>query len=193
MSTSASQMRTAEHLANMPADGNRYELIQGELRMMSPAGFRHGRIAMRLGSLLEQHVQQHSLGFVTAAEMGFLLARNPDTVRAPDVAFVRADRLDESNASDDFSGYLPVAPDLVGEVMSPNDSLRDADENSLFWLDHGSLMALVIDPGKQTIRVHEPDRPLVVLQIAESLRAEHVVAGWTLRLADLFCLGSGPE
>ena len=89
MSTTTNPM-TAQQLAALPDDGKRYELVRGELHMMSPAGHEHGRVAMRLGSQLEQHVRGHQLGTVYAAETGFLIAREPDTVRAPDVAFVSA-------------------------------------------------------------------------------------------------------
>lgn len=87
--------------------------------MMSPAGGEHGRIAMKIGRLLGNHVAARQSGEVFAAETGFLLSQDPDTVRAPDVAFVNARAFTELQ---DTSGYLPLAPDLVVEVVSPNDS-----------------------------------------------------------------------
>lgn len=82
-----SQVITAEQLATMPSDGKRYELVKGVLSTMSPAGGRHGRIAGRVFKLLANHVDDHQLGCTFAAETGFLIARDPDTVRAPDAAF----------------------------------------------------------------------------------------------------------
>jgi len=85
-------MKTAAQLALMPDDGLRYELIEGELTMMSPAGGRHGRVAVRLNKLLAIHVDDNALGATFAAETGFRIAVNPDTVRAPDGAFVRQEK-----------------------------------------------------------------------------------------------------
>jgi Uma2 family endonuclease len=80
-----------EQLAELSGSEGRCELVRGELRMMSPAGGRHGQVAMQCGRLLANHVETHGLGVVYAAETGFILARDPDTVRAPDVAYRSAD------------------------------------------------------------------------------------------------------
>jgi Uma2 family endonuclease len=87
------RLATADELLHHPRDGRRYELVAGEIRRMSPAGSVHGAVAMKLGVLLAQHVIAQRLGRAFAAETGFVLARNPDTVRAPDAAFVRRERL----------------------------------------------------------------------------------------------------
>ena len=96
---------SAEQLFNRSDDGNRYELIRGELHMMSPAGGRHRRVAHNLGLILGRHVRRAGLGAVYAAETGFLIARDPDTVRAPDVAFVSHPRLQQIG---DDAGYVPL-------------------------------------------------------------------------------------
>lgn len=100
----AHQLVTAQELMEMPDDGYRYELVEGELRRMSPASHQHGRIILNLSAPLHHYVRTHSLGTVYAAETGFLLARNPDTVRAPDVGFVKQERV---NAVQEESGYYP--------------------------------------------------------------------------------------
>ena len=174
---------TAEQLAAMPDHGPRYELVKGELRMMSPAGHEHGRIAMRLGSLLEQHVRRHGLGAVYAAETGFLVARNPDTVRALDAAFVKQSRLDQVG---DVAGYLPLAPDVAAEVVSPGDTYTQVEEKSLFWLAAGSSMVLVVDPGTRTVHVYRAADNIVVLDQQGCLDADDVVSGWRLHVAELF-------
>ena len=174
---------TATQLAAMPDDGNRYELVDGELRMMSPAGRRHGRVAMRLGSLLDQHVSQNSLGEVLAAETGFLLSTDPDTVRAPDVAFVRANRL---KGLDDVQGYLPVAPDLVAEVVSPSDSSSQIESKAQMWLAAGTAVVLVVDPASQTIRVYRDPSVIKVLHVDDVLEVDEVVKGWKLKIAAIF-------
>ena len=123
MSTAASPI-TAQQFAAMADDGKRYELVEGVLQMMSPAGGRHGFVAMRIGALLEPHVRSRKLGRVCAAETGFLLSTDPDTVRAPDVAFVNAEAIGKI---DDLNGYLPVAPDLAVEVVSPSDTSTEVE------------------------------------------------------------------
>jgi Uma2 family endonuclease len=96
------QQVTAEELLRMPHDGFRYELVGGELRKMTPAGNAHGRIAMRVAWSLARHVEENQLGTVHAAETGFKLARDSDTVRAPDVAFVSRARIE---AVGEVEGY----------------------------------------------------------------------------------------
>ncbi|MEM7315631.1 MAG: Uma2 family endonuclease, partial [Planctomycetota bacterium] len=129
---------TAEQLATLPSDGNRYELIEGILYMMSPAGSDHGRVAMTIGALLYQHVKSHRLGETFAAETGFRISSDPDTVRAPDAAFVSQARLDASPP--DGTSYLPLAPDLVVEVISPNDVFAEVERKASQWLAAGSRL-----------------------------------------------------
>src|SRR5688572_2615564 len=128
-------LMTADQLAALPDDGQRHELVAGELRTMSPSGGGHGRLAARFTISLGQHVRAHHLGEVLAAETGFLLATDPDTVRAPDVAFVSSER---AGPLGDVMGYWPVAPDLVVEVISPNDRYTEVKEKVATWLEHGT-------------------------------------------------------
>ncbi len=111
--------------------------------MMSPAGARHGRVAHNIGLVLGNHVRRTQTGVVFAAETGFLLSRNPDTVRAPDVAYVSTQRLPET---ENDAGYLTLAPDLVGEVISPNDSFSEVESKAFDWLTAGTSIVLLIDP-----------------------------------------------
>ena len=179
----STNMITAEQLLAMPDDGHRYELIEGELHMMSPAGSRHGRITMRMGSMLEQHVRANQLGAVYAAETGFLVARNPDTVRAPDVAFVGKRKLDPTG---DIDGYLPLAPDLAVEVVSPNDSSTFVEAKAQMWLEAGTAMVLVVDPATRTVRVYRTKDSIDVLTESDELDASAVVAGWKLAVGEFF-------
>ncbi len=174
---------TAEQLLEMPEDGNRYELISGELRMMSPAGGRHGRVAHNVGLVLGIHVRKENLGVVFAAETGFLISRDPDTVRAPDVAYVSSARL--AQLVEDV-GYLPLAPDLAGEVISPSDTFSEVEEKALGWLTAGTRMVLLIDPGTRTLHVYRSAENIVVLNEQAEVDASDVVPGWRFAVSELF-------
>jgi len=110
------ELMTAQQLIETPGLG-RCELIRGELVMMTPAGYEHGLIAGRIHLRLAPFVEQHGLGEVTAAEVGFQISQNPDTVRAPDVAFVCRERTPRTR----LRGYFQGPPDLAVEVVSPDD------------------------------------------------------------------------
>ena len=144
-------MKTAEQLAQLPDDGNRYELVEGVLSMMSPAGGRHGRIAGRAFKLLAIHVDDQNLGVVFAAETGFRISSNPDTVRAPDAAFVCREKMDQL---DDDSGFLPFAPELAIEVVSPNDTFAAVEKKAFSWVDAGTQLVLIIEPESETVHAY---------------------------------------
>ena len=124
---------TAEELAEMPDAAVRRELVDGVVRTMAPAGGLHGETGNSLGYEITAHVRKHRLGAVFTAETGFRIARDPDTVRAPDVAFVRTERV----AAARVPGFPDLAPDLVAEVVSPSDRAVDVVEKALAWLDAG--------------------------------------------------------
>jgi len=174
---------TAEQLLAMPDDGNRYELIKGELHVMSPAGNVHGETAANITALLWNHVRQHRLGKVFAAETGFLLSRNPDMVRAPDVAFVANKSLPTTDAD---SSYLPLAPDLAVEVVSPSDLSTQVEEKARMWIESGTAMVLVVDPATRTVRVYRTKDSINVLTDSDELDASAVVPGWKLAVGDCF-------
>lgn len=161
------------------------ELVRGELVMMSPAGFEHGVITQRIAAFLHAYVAPRLLGVVTAAETGFLLSRSPDTVRAPDVAFVAAVRVPRGRTV----GYFEGAPDLAVEVLSPSE-IRDeaarARANAKIgdWLAAGCLEVWSVDPGGRTVTVHTADGAASIAGDADSL-ASTAVPGLSLTIADL--------
>ena len=177
------QVISAEELLRLPDDGQRHELIAGELRTMAPSGGQHGLVAINLSTPLAQYVRAHELGRVFAAETGFLLATKPDTVRAPDVAFVRQERV---LAAGEVTGYWPGAPDLAVEVISPNDLYAEVDEKVATWLEHGARMVLVVNPRRRTVVVHRPNAPARLLTENDTLDGEDVVPGWALPVRELF-------
>jgi Uma2 family endonuclease len=180
---SFSRLVTAEELLRMPDDGLRHELVRGELRTITPAGQKHGKIAMRIGIRLGTHVEQHELGEVYAAETGFLLSTDPDTVRAPDASFVSRDRL--PNSGDD-SGFLIGAPDLAVDVLSPRDTFGDVEAKVFEWLDAGARMVVVVNPKTQSATVYRSRSDIVHLTEADELDGGDVVPGWRLPIREIF-------
>lgn len=174
---------TAEELFDLPSDGSRYELFRGSLRMMSPAGGRHGRIALRIALLLGNHVDQHQLGVVFAAETGFCIARDPDTVLAGDVAFVERSRYEQV---EDEVRYLPFAPDLVIEVLSPSDRFTRVESKALAWLEAGCRLVLLVDPESETVHAYRSRTDIKIFAKDEQLDCSDIVAHWTVSIAKLF-------
>jgi Uma2 family endonuclease len=177
------QLTTAEDLLRMPEDGFCYELIRGELRKMSPAGNQHGKLAMRLGSSLFQHVEVNKLGNVYAAETGFRLSSNPDTVRAPDVAFVSLKRIEQVGEPE---GYWPGAPDLAIEVISPGDTYTEVEEKVFDWLNSGTRIVMVVSPRQRAITVYHSLTDIFVLTENDTLDGGDVVSGWKIPVKNLF-------
>src|SRR5665213_610621 len=172
---------TAEQLLEM-GDIGRCELIEGEIKMMAPGGAEHGWIIVRLTSRIDAHVTRHHLGAVYAAETGFTIARNPDTTRAPDIAFVRKDRLPREVVK----GYFPGAPDLAVEVLSPGDRSPEVLEKVHGWIAAGTISVWVVDPLRRSITVHRASDVQVVYNAADELRDEPALRGFTMKLGDLF-------
>jgi Uma2 family endonuclease len=182
MSTTSGHL-TADDLLRMPDDGHRYELVRGELRRMPPAGHVHGRVTINFTTPLDQHVRAQSLGAVYAAETGFKLASNPDVVRAPDVAFVRRERVE---AIGDVEGYWPGAPDLAVEVVSPNDVYTEVEEKVFDWLDAGARLVVVLNPRKRAVTAYRSLSNIVVLTEKDALDCSDVVPGFTIAVREIF-------
>jgi Uma2 family endonuclease len=174
---------TAQELLDFRHEPYRHELLRGTLQEMEPAGAEHGRVALNIGELLNAHVKAHRLGIGFAAETGFQLAWDPDTVRAPDAAFVahRPDRLAASR-----SGFWQGPPDLAFEVVSPNDRYSSVEEKAWEWLDAGARAVVVVDPRRRTAKVYRSRRDIRVLTDDEALDLDDIVAGWAPNVADLF-------
>lgn len=174
---------TADDLFNLPDDDHRYELVEGELLRMAPAGGEHGSLAIDFGVDLGMHVREHKLGWVFAAETGFILRRDPDTVRAPDVSFVRSDRLSEGKPP---VGFLPFAPDLAVEIVSPSDTAEEVNAKIRDYLDAGTGMVVLVYPRSKTVAVHLPSGHSRTLGVDDTLEGGEVVPGFRYAIAALF-------
>jgi Uma2 family endonuclease len=172
---------TAEQLLEAP-DLGRCELVRGELVMMSPAGFEHGRIVSRMNRRLEGYVEREGLGVVTGAETGFVIAREPDSVRAPDVGFVRAERVPPGP----ILGFFEGPPDLAVEVLSPGDRAGEVLAKVQDWLGAGSRAVWVVDPSRKTVAVYDDRRHAVTLHESDTLTGGDVVPGFSVPVAEIF-------
>ena len=172
---------TAEELEKFPDDDYRYELVEGRVVRMSPVGFRHGATVVRFCALLMRHAQERGLGAVVT-EVGFKLASNPDTVRAPDVAFIRQDRI----PTPEPRGFWNGTPDLVVEVLSPDERSEDVRAKVGEYLTHRVPTVVVVDPDTQSIRVYRPAAPELPLAADDVLDLSDVVAGFRCTVRELF-------
>ena len=174
----APTLMTADELLAASIPGKRTELLRGVLRVREPAGDRHGRVTVNLTIRLGTHVEREGLGQLFAAETGFTLSRTPDTVRAPDIAFVRRHRLPEPTR-----GFLELAPDLVVEVLSPSDRPGEMLAKVGDWLDAGAALVWVIDPERRLARIYRADGTESVLEGESALLGEDVLPGFICPLA----------
>ncbi|HVE73018.1 MAG TPA: Uma2 family endonuclease [Thermoanaerobaculia bacterium] len=168
---------TADELLRMPDDGWRYELVEGELRKMSPSGADHGSIAARIAARMLVHVEEQRLGGrVYVAETGFQLSRDPDTVLAPDAAYVVPERVVNTPK------YFPGAPDIAVEVISPNDLYTEVAEKTACYLAAGTSAVVIVDPRRFTVQVH---RKSGVTGVTDALTLAEI-PGWSMTLDDIF-------
>ena len=170
----ASRLLTADDLLTLPDDGMRHELVDGALLVYPSPGARHGHVQGAVYALLRAHVKARALG-EALVEVGFVLKRDPDVVRAPDVSFLRADRVPAAGLPD---GYIDGPPDLAVEVISPSDTLYEVEDKIAQYLAAGTRLAWVINPRRRTVAVHAPAAPVHVLGEDDTLDAGDVVPGF---------------
>ncbi len=150
--------------------------------MMSPAGFEHGWIAMNIGASLSDFVKENALGMVTGAETGFYIARDPDTVRAPDVGFICTERVPPRPVQ----GFFQGAPDLAVEVLSPTDRASAVLAKVQNWLEAGCRAVWVIDPDRKTVSVYDERNHTTTLGASDELTGGEVVPGFHVPVAEIF-------
>jgi Uma2 family endonuclease len=167
----------------MPQNDARVELVKGEIAAMPPAGYEHGEIAATIGALLHNFVRQRNLGKSYAAETGFTLARDPDTVRAPDAAFVAADRVAQQRRR---AGFFDGPPDLAVEIVSPDDTDEDMEAKVLDYLRAGTRMVWVARPRTRTITVYRSLTNIRLLTENDSLEGEDILPGFSINVKDIF-------
>jgi Uma2 family endonuclease len=174
---------TAEELCRYSNEPYRQELVEGILHEMEPTGGEHGIVAAQVIALLLMHVKEHDLGTVFATEVGFHLASDPDTVRAPDAAFVAKARAEAVRPS---PGFWPGPPDLAVEVVSPSDRHTEVEGKALHWLAAGTKAVVVLDPPRRSATVYRARDDIRALEDGDTLELGDVVTGFAPLVGDLF-------
>jgi Uma2 family endonuclease len=179
---STKTLLTSEDLWKIVADGSRYELSHGELVPMIPIGIRHGQIVIRFGRRLDQYVQEKDLGIV-CTEVGFRLTMNPDTVRAPDIAFIATRRFPEGRIPEKFADF---PPDLAVEVLSPSDTVSELLRKIEEYFRAGVPLVWVVDPATQTVTVYRSLQNVKILSTDEELDGDGVLPGFRVKVGGVF-------
>ena len=183
MATTMTKLLTADDLLRLSGEGVRGELIRGVLHETMPAGYAHGKIAMKLGFFLNAFIIPRKLGSVTGSDSGVWLEHDPDTVREPDIAYFSVAKI-PLNAMD--SGYAEVPPDLVVEIVSPSDSRREVSDKARMWVRYGVDLVWVVQPDTRTVDVYEPGRAVVTLNEHDTLDGLAALPGFTCAISDIF-------
>ena len=160
------------------------ELVNGEIRVMSPSGGESDEVSLRLATRLAIWVEDRRLGRVFGSSAGFVLPNKSKDVRSPDTAFVRAERLKQSPI-----GYIKVVPDLIVEVRSPTDSLTQLRQKIQSFLEVGVQVGILVEPKSRTVEVYRPGQETPqVLRDGDLLTVPDLLPGWSVAIADLWPL-----
>ena len=180
----ADRLLTAEEFMHLPdsPDGSRYELVRGVVVVTPPTQYPHGKYCFRIALLVGSHVVANGLGEMTCNDSGVVTETDPDSVRGPDVAYFSKERMPEPPKS----GYPDVLPDLVAEVLSPNDRPGKVQEKVDEYLAAGVRIVWVVDPIDLSVTVHRPAEEKKVLQLGTMITGEDVLPGFSIPVAELF-------
>ena len=173
---------TANDLLTLEKAGKSTELVRGRLIVREPPSTYHGRVQGILHVLVGSYVHTHALGAVFGQDTGFQIASAPDTVRAPDLAFVDLTRV----AQIPRRGYAALAPDLVAEIISPDDRPGEVLAKAGEWLEVGVRLVWVIDPDRRVASVYRDDGIVMTVSSDADVDGEAVLPGFSFRLSELF-------
>ena len=182
MSTTVTPILTAEEFWLLPDNDLRRELVRGEVEETMPTGGEHGFIVINFGSLLRQWAKANAAGIV-GTETGFILERAPDLVRAPDLHFVRADRLPAGRPA---TAFYEFAPDLAVEVISPSETAADVQGKVRDYLAAGTALVVLVYPGTRSLVAHAADGTGRTYREDESFTAPTVLPGFSCPVAEIF-------
>ncbi len=177
---------TAEEFAQMEFGEDRAELVQGEVQLRPPSGFDHGKLSNKVARVLGNYVEPLREGDVGGAETGFRLAQ--DTVRAPDAAFISNERLQqvrERTGQTRFPSFLPTAPDLAAEVVSPGDRADDINDKIADYFEFGTRLVWFFYPSKRTVHVYTSPTQVRILTEADTLDGGEVLPGFSCAVREI--------
>ena len=180
--TNTKQM-TASDLLRLRGEGVRGELIRGMLCETMSTGQEHGEIVMNLGASLKNFIKPQKLGRLSGSDSGVWLERDPDTVREPDIAFFSAAKMPLGAR---VPGYAEVVPDLVVEIVSPTDGLREVNDKALMWLSYGVRLVWVVRPDDRAVDVYRPGRAASTLSDRDTLDGLDALPGFTCAVGSVF-------
>ncbi len=172
---------TERELMSLPDNGNKYELVNGEI-IMGPAGFEHGEIIMRLATALRVYAIQKKLGTVLDSSTGFWMKNG--NCRSPDISFIKKDRLKGFKSLP--KGFIEGAPDLAIEVLSPTDSIENTHAKITEYFDSGAKLVWIINPEDQTVHIYHSKHPYKLLLPEDYIDGEDLIPGFSMKIAELF-------
>jgi Uma2 family endonuclease len=181
MASTLTAHMTLEEFERLPDDGNKHELSEGELIVMPPVKSLHSLVAAAIVELLQTYLRQHPVGRALP-EAGYVLSRNPLTVRQPDVSVLSNERI----AATPEDKYFERSPELAVEVVSPSDSAQDLETKVEQYLRFGAKQVWIVYPTKKRVHVFRPDAAPAVLNESQSLDGGDVLPGFSVKVADLF-------
>ncbi|MGH2557605.1 MAG: Uma2 family endonuclease [Thermomicrobiales bacterium] len=175
------KLMTAAELAQLPEDGFRYELLRGELVRMPPPGYRHGKRSLRIGGRFLDYADD--FGGEVTSDAGFSLRADPDTLLAPDIAYVRAERVPPE---EDQDRYAQLAPDVVVEIVSPSDRPGHIRDKVVEYREAGVLMTVIVDAFKRRVSVYRADGASTELGEGDTFDGGDVMPGFRLPVTEFF-------
>ncbi len=174
---------TADEYLQLPDNGQPTELVNGRVIIMNPPGFRHGQICNRIGRILGNFVEDEGIGTVVSNDSGIIVQRDPDTVRGADVAYYSYHTVPPGQMPD---GYPPGPPDIVFEVLSPNDQAGDIAKIVSEYLNVGVAIVCVVDARKERISVHSTESDVQELQETDDLKFPIVLPSFSVAVSKIF-------
>ena len=179
----ATRILTAEDLEAMGEEGERYEIVRGELREVQGMGIRHGASTGRLYGAVASFVFAHNLGEVLSSDTRYIFPDDPPSTLAPDISFVRGDRWASGELPD---GYGRVVPDLVAEFKSPSNTEREMRERVAIYLEAGVPLVLLVRPNPRTVSVFRAGGSEQLLTEADKLVGDPVLPGFRIPVSEIF-------
>jgi Uma2 family endonuclease len=178
----AKTLLTLKEFNELPDNGVRYELDEGELAPMTFPRPKYQRVAKRILIVLERYLERHPIGEAFLSDTGFVLSENPATLRGPDVSFLGAKRVEDVDPNSD----IPGAPDLAVEVVSPSDSAAELTRKVNQYLKAGSHTVWVVYPDERQVLVFERSGIVRIVSEEQALDAPALLPGFSVPVSSLF-------